>query len=439
VSVATQVLPSAAILLTGLSGSGKTTLGRALVRRLTEEGLQDVLLLDGEELRARLSRPYGHSLAEREAVWREILRHAQAGLAAGKVVVIATIAHRLSMRTDARLRLRPYFEVHLDCSAETCAGRDVKGQYRRALAGEYDCFIGVTHEYERSGAVELRLDTAALPADAAEAVLVEKVLGFLSTPLETRPTLPLAERFMRWLLERTVDSPLHWRRPEQRRQELLKNAPRSKAVVHMERRSCAQLVFCYGGLDAFLGSQGMVSGMSPLEFMRLSGLFGRNLTWIRDPYGDDFMRGTGPDIADAQALAAWTRDYAQSLPQVREVHAIGYSSGSYGALMFGHLCRMQSVWAFSPRTSRVEQAERAKAELAEMLSVHNGVTRYQIWFASGNRRDRAFAERLAGCPGVTLHPSEEGGSRHFLIRYMAENGALRTILPAFLPATPGSR
>jgi hypothetical protein len=133
-------------------------------------------------------------------------------------------------------------------------------------------------------------------------------------------------------------------------------------------------------------------------------------------------------------LAAWTREYIDSLPQVREVHALGYSSGCYGALMFGHLCRMQTVFAFSPRGSRLECAEQDRAWLRNLLATHNGVTRYQIWYSYKNRRDEAFAEMLADCPGVSLHPSREGGSRHALIRYLAENRALRGVLPAFLPA-----
>ena len=119
---------------------------------------------------------------------------------------------------------------------------------------------------------------------------------------------------------------------------------------------------------------------------------------------------------------------------MNEVHAIGYSSGAYGALLFGHLCRMQSVWAFSPRTARPKSSGETKARLRELLSVHNGVTQYHLWHSAGNKRDGAFADMLAGCPGVTVHPFTESGDEHSLLRYLAERGLLRSILPPFVPS-----
>jgi adenylylsulfate kinase-like enzyme len=190
----TQALPSAAILLTGLSASGKTTLGRSLVQRLLESGIKNAVLIDGEELRARLSRAYGHSLEERYAVWREIVPLARSEMDAGKVVVMATIAHRAAVRAEARQLLQPFYEVHLDCPVEVCAARDRKGHYKRAFASEYECFIGVTHPYERSDSADLRLDTSALSPARAEAILAERVIAFLSESDQGSHFSPLQER-----------------------------------------------------------------------------------------------------------------------------------------------------------------------------------------------------------------------------------------------------
>ena len=178
-TIASQFLPSAVVLVTGISGSGKTTLSRALVGRLMECGIKGVVLLDGEELRTRLPRRYGHSPDEREAVWREIVSEARRELEAGKVVIVATIAPRASMRAVARDLLQPFYEVHLDCPVEVCAARDVKGHYRRAFASEYDCFIGVTHPYEEPESADLRIDTATLSQELAETLLAQRVIAFL--------------------------------------------------------------------------------------------------------------------------------------------------------------------------------------------------------------------------------------------------------------------
>jgi hypothetical protein len=263
------------------------------------------------------------------------------------------------------------------------------------------------------------------------------VIAFLSRSADEGRPPSLRHRLARRIEEFVVNSPVSVRQPERGRRDLLANAASSRTIVHIERAACAQLALLYGGMDAFLGTRGKFSGMSPLEFMRRSGLFGRNLTWIRDPHGENFLRGVSESLNSAEALAEWTRAYIRSLPQLREVYTVGYSSGSYGALLFGHLCKVDSVWAFSPRTARRKDAEQAKARLRELLSHHNGVTRYHILFAHQNKLDRAFAEYFADCPGVTLHANREGGSRHYLIRYLAENGMLRAILPPFVPAGDG--
>jgi adenylylsulfate kinase-like enzyme len=428
----------AAILLTGLSGAGKTTLASALVQQLKERGIHNTVLIDGEDLRARLSRKYGHSLEEREAVWREIVDLARREMDQNRIVVIASIAHRVSMRVDARIRLQPFFEVHLDTPVDACASRDVKGHYRRAYAAEYDCFIGVTHPYEPSGSPELRIDTSAVPQGQAESLLLEKALGFLSSPQDqVRPqsrSLKIVRRLEDYLIDSLADLPIHFKSPYQRRQDLLKLAPKSKSVVKMERASCSQMALLYGGMDAYISTKGKFSGMSPTDFLRVSGLFGRNLVWIRDPYGENFFKGVSESLNSAEAVAEWTRAYIRSLPHVQQTYGIGYSSGCYGALMFGHMCRLDTVWAFSPRGCRAESGKQDREWLRDLLKNHNGVTQYRIWYSWKNKRDKAFAELLADCPGVTLHPSREGGSRHSLIRYLAENNALRSVLPAFAPA-----
>jgi adenylyl-sulfate kinase len=135
------------IWFTGLSGSGKTTLARALARHL------DLLstpheLLDGDELRKELCRDLGFSREDRCENVRRI------GYVAGLlnrhniVSIVAAIAPYRDSRDEIRAKIPNFFEVHIDCAVHTLAQRDVKGLYRRALAGEIKNFTGISDPYE---------------------------------------------------------------------------------------------------------------------------------------------------------------------------------------------------------------------------------------------------------------------------------------------------
>jgi hypothetical protein len=206
-------------------------------------------------------------------------------------------------------------------------------------------------------------------------------------------------------------------------------------VVHLIRPRCAQLFLMYAGLDAFQPGD-LVNGLSLIDFLRASRLGDRNQTWIKDPYLDDYRQGIGGDAPNLAALEAWHRDHLQSLQHIREVYTLGYSSGAYGALYFGHLLGVKKVFAFSPRTATLWKDKATRARLLERMSTSNGVTQYEIAFATANKRDRLFAEMLAGCPGVTLHPYDECGGTHFLLHYLAEKGLLKSVFPAFAGTQP---
>lgn len=208
-------------------------------------------------------------------------------------------------------------------------------------------------------------------------------------------------------------------------------------VVHLVRPRCAQLFLMYGGLDAFQPGD-LVNGLRLIDFFRASGLGDRNLTWVKDPYLDDYRRGIGRAAPTLAALEVWHQEYVQTQKHISAVYTLGYSSGAYGALYFGHLLGVKKVFAFSPRTATFWKDKATRAKLLERMSQGNGVTEYEIAFAVGNKRDRTFAEMLAGCPGVKLHPYTECGNTHFLMHYLAEKGLLRAVFPDFVAAQPVS-
>lgn len=180
---AADPLPGAAadglvIWLTGLSGAGKTTLAQALRARLAEGRRLEVL--DGDEMRTTLCKGLGFSREDRDQnvfrigyVARLLARH-------GVTAIVSAIspyrAARDEVRRHADAEGTPFVEVYLDAPLETLITRDVKGLYRKALAGELAHFTGVSDPYEAPLQPEVVVHTGTESVDAS----AERVLAALA-------------------------------------------------------------------------------------------------------------------------------------------------------------------------------------------------------------------------------------------------------------------
>ena len=177
-----QELTIGTILISGISASGKTRLGRRLFRDLEVKGINNVTLFDGEETRALLEEKglhFGFSMADRVAHTRELTKLAIDCNAGGDICIICAIASCKTARDDMRNDIGNFMEVYLDCPVEVCAERDYKGQYKRALDGLYETFIGVTDPYETSDNPQLVLRTHKMDVKQCSTVLFENVLKFV--------------------------------------------------------------------------------------------------------------------------------------------------------------------------------------------------------------------------------------------------------------------
>lgn len=150
--------PALAIWLTGLPASGKTTMGTHLQQDLERLGFENVEFLDGEAVRERLQN-HRYSAEDRNAFALVKARLVAELNRAGKLVIVTGVGHYLETRRRMRRELENYIEVYLKCEVGACVTRDPKGHYRRAFAGEYENFPGVTEPYEESDEVELVLET----------------------------------------------------------------------------------------------------------------------------------------------------------------------------------------------------------------------------------------------------------------------------------------
>ena len=163
------------IWISGISASGKTTLGTMLAKKLRSIGYDNAVFLDGDELRERSLSKFSHSLSDRYKQHNENVKIINEEMNKGKIVIVSTISHKKAMRDDARKKISNFFEVILKCSSDSCAKRDYKNQYTKALSGEYNCFPGITEPYEISDHPELVVDTENNDIDDAFEILLKEV------------------------------------------------------------------------------------------------------------------------------------------------------------------------------------------------------------------------------------------------------------------------
>jgi adenylyl-sulfate kinase len=144
---------------TGLSGSGKSTLSERIYRRLLDSGAK-VELLDGDEVRTHLSKGLGFSKEDRDTNIRRIGFVAELLSKHGVIAITAAISPYRETRDAVRARIGSFVEIHMDCPIAVLAERDVKGLYKKALAGEIPHFTGVSDPYEPPESPELRVDSS---------------------------------------------------------------------------------------------------------------------------------------------------------------------------------------------------------------------------------------------------------------------------------------
>ena len=143
---------------TGLPCSGKSTLARMLEKELRKRG-KKVEVLDGDEVRKRLSRGLGFSKEDRDENIRRISYVCKLLSRNGVVAIAAAISPYRATRQEAREEIENFVEVYVKCPVEVCAQRDVKGLYKKAFAGEIKNFTGVDDPYEPPENPEVVVET----------------------------------------------------------------------------------------------------------------------------------------------------------------------------------------------------------------------------------------------------------------------------------------
>ena len=173
---------------TGLSGAGKSTIAERLAPVLKELGL-NVEILDGDIVRTHLSKGLGFSKEDRDINIRRIAFVAHLLSRNGVAVITAAISPYRDVRAEAREMIGDFVEVYAKCPIDALAERDVKGLYKKALAGEIKNFTGVSDPYEEPLSAEVVVET--------DRETVDESLTKVVAALEEGGYLPPASRAVR--------------------------------------------------------------------------------------------------------------------------------------------------------------------------------------------------------------------------------------------------
>ncbi len=143
---------------TGLPCSGKSTLARRVEEILLERGM-NVEVLDGDEVREHLSKGLGFSKEDRDTNIRRIGYVAKLLSRNGVVAIAAAISPYRAIRDEVRSWHDRFVEVYVKAPVDVLKERDVKGMYKKALAGEIKHFTGVDDPYEAPENPEVIVET----------------------------------------------------------------------------------------------------------------------------------------------------------------------------------------------------------------------------------------------------------------------------------------
>ena len=175
---------------TGLPCSGKSTLAELVAQELERRG-RGVEILDGDVVRTHLTKGLGFSKEDRDENIRRIGFVCKLLSRHGAVAIAAAISPYRNVRDGVRGTIENFIEVYVDTPLEVCIERDVKGMYRKALAGEMKNFTGIDDPYEAPLNAEVVVEThKERPAESAARILAKLEQMGLVEPANTLPWTP---------------------------------------------------------------------------------------------------------------------------------------------------------------------------------------------------------------------------------------------------------
>ncbi|MBX3055719.1 MAG: adenylyl-sulfate kinase [Anaerolineae bacterium] len=171
--------------MTGLSGAGKTTVALEMLRQLDGRNLR-LERLDGDVVRESLTRDLGFSAEDRAKNIERVTFVAKLLSRNGVGCICSFISPYQNVRDHVRAETTNFLEVFVDAPLEVVMARDVKGMYKKAIAGEIPNFTGISDPFEAPANPDIHLRTdQETPVESAAKIITE---------LEKRGLIPLNGR-----------------------------------------------------------------------------------------------------------------------------------------------------------------------------------------------------------------------------------------------------
>ena len=130
---------------------------------------------DGDEVRDFFGASLGFGADSRLRVVSVLVHLANKAADAGLNVVVSALTAGRGCARPFRANVRNLTIGYVACSIQTCAQRDPKGLYRKAMSGEIDTLIGYNSEYRPPDSPDLVLDTEAHSVDELSARIVARM------------------------------------------------------------------------------------------------------------------------------------------------------------------------------------------------------------------------------------------------------------------------
>jgi len=165
---------------TGMSGAGKTALAIPLEQELRRRGLK-VERLDGDIVRQSLTRDLGFSKEDRDKNIERVTFVAKLLTRNSVAVLCSFISPYRAVRAQVHEEVGNFVEVYCYASLETLMERDVKGLYKKALAGEIENFTGISDPYEAPENPDVMIDSGVETLDESLGKILRKLeeLGYV--------------------------------------------------------------------------------------------------------------------------------------------------------------------------------------------------------------------------------------------------------------------